>query len=119
MEYIKDHPEHQLLIFTKEVTAGAAAVDFFDVSGAPMKFEIIEVSVQPRGASANGKMTLKKGGGAITDAITCAVDKTIGRATTIDDAYSTVAEGEQLTIACAGDTVGSTKGLVTIMGVRR
>jgi len=45
----------------------------------------------------------------------CAVDKTMVRAGTIDDVYSTIAAGGTLEIVCAGDAVASTIGMVTII----
>lgn len=98
---------------TYNVTTGAAEVKIFD-GDAPFKFEVVAVEVQPRGASTNGTMKLTDGTNDITDPITCAVDKTTGRQSTIDDAYSTIDKNGSLSIVCAGDTVASTIGLVTI-----
>lgn len=119
MEYIRPSDDQHLVVFTKDVTTGAAAVSFFGSEGAPFDFEILDVVVQPRGASTNGTMKLVNGSTDITDAMTAAVDKTIDRAATIDDAVSTIRRGSDVTIACAGDVVASTKGLVAILGVRR
>lgn len=118
MEYVRPSNEKMPVAFTKDVTTGAASVSFFGAGGAPFDFEIVDVVIQPRGASTNGTMTLKNGATAITDAITCAVDKTIDRAATIDDAQSTISKGGDITIVCAGDAVASTIGLVTVYGVR-
>lgn len=96
-----------------EVETGAADIKIFN-NNAPVKFEIVDVVIQARGASTNGTMKLTDGSNDITDAIVCAADNTIGRAGTIDDAYSTIEKGGTLQIVCAGDTVANTKGLVII-----
>ena len=106
------------VVITKSITTGAASVKIYDAD-APFKFEVLEVIVQPRGASTNGTMKVTDGTTDITDAMTCAVDKTIARATTIDDAAATIAAGGTLEVVCAGDTVGDTVGLVTIIAVKR
>jgi len=96
-----------------DVTTGAAEVKVFD-SDAPFKFRIVDVVIEPRGASTNGTMKITNGTNDITNAMVCAVDKTMVRAGTIDNAYSTIAKGGSLSIVCAGDAVASTIGLVTI-----
>jgi len=101
-----------------EITTGAASVKIFDQS-APYKFEVVDVVIQPRGASANGTMKLTDGTNDITDAMTCAVDKTKARDATIDDAYSTIEKNQTLEVVCAGDAVGSTIGLVIITIIPR
>jgi len=102
------------VIITYKVTTGAASILVFDAN-APFKFEVIDVIVQPQGASANGTVKITNGTNDISDAITAAVDKTIGRASTIDDAYSTIAAAGSLEIVCAGDAVANTIGLVTVI----
>lgn len=79
----------------------------------PYAMEVLDVCTQCRAANANGTMTLKKGATAITDAMICAVDKVVTRAGTIDNAQSTLAAGDTVTVAAAqaGD-----RGLVTIFG---
>lgn len=106
------------IVISKNITEGAAAVSIFDAN-APFKMEIIDIIVQPRGASANGTMKVTDGTNDISDAIVAAVDKTIGRASTIDDAYSTIAKDGSLEVACAGDVIADTIGLVTIIAVKR
>ena len=97
-----------------DVTTGAASIDIFDAD-APFKFRIVEVIIEPRGASTNGTVKITNGTNDITNAMVAAVDKTMVRATTIDNAYSTIAAGGSLEIVCAGDAVASTIGLVTII----
>jgi hypothetical protein len=81
----------------------------------PFACEVLDVIVQCRAANSGGTMTLKKGSTAITDAIICAVDKVITRAGTIDDAQSTLAAGDTVTVDANG---ASDRGLVTVI-VRR
>lgn len=78
--------------------------------------KVVDVIVECTAANANGTLTLKKGGTAITDAIICAVDKVVTRAGTIDDAQSTLAVSDTaLTVdaAQAGD-----RGRISVL-VRR
>ncbi len=107
----------ELFAITKNITTGSAAEAIF-TTNAPFAFEIVDVIIQPRGASTNGTMKITDGTSDITDAMTCAVDKTIDRAATIDDAKSTIAAGGSLVVVCAGDTVGNTIGLVTVIAIR-
>jgi hypothetical protein len=95
------------------VETGATSIKIFDAN-APFKFRVVDVLVEPRGASTNGTMKLTNGTNDISNAIVSAVDKTLGRATTIDNAYSTIAANGTLEIVCAGDVVASTIGLVTV-----
>jgi len=105
----------QPMLFMYRVTTGAASIIMS--ANLPFKIEVIDVFVQPRGASTNGTMQIHDGTNAITDAMVCAVDKTLARAATIDDAYAIIAKGGILEIVCAGDAVGSTIGLVTVVAV--
>jgi hypothetical protein len=81
----------------------------------PFACEVIDVIVQCRAANALGTATLRTGTTAITDAIIMAVDKTIVRAGTIDDAASTLAAGDNLNAITNG---AADRGLVTVL-VRR
>jgi hypothetical protein len=81
----------------------------------PFACEVIDVIVQARATNGGGTATLKKGSNAITDAIAMAQDTTIARAGTINDAYSTLAEGDAVSVDAAG---AADRGLVTIL-VRR
>ncbi|HCW08394.1 MAG TPA: hypothetical protein DGG95_13630 [Cytophagales bacterium] len=107
----------ELFSITKNITTGSATEDIYS-SNAPFAFEIVDVIVQPRGASTNGTMKVTDGTSDITNAMTCAVDKTIARAGTIDDAKSTIAVSGSLRVVCAGDTIGNTIGLVTVVAIR-
>ena len=96
-----------------DVTTGSASIKIFDAN-APFKFEIVDVVIQSRGTDGTGTLKITNGTNDITDAMTCAVDTTMARAATIDDAYSEIDEGETLEIVCAGGTVANVKALVTI-----
>jgi hypothetical protein len=102
---------------TLDITTGSASEAIY-TADAPFAFEIVDVIVQPRGASTNGTMKLNDGTHDITNAMVAAVDATIARAGTIDNTYSTIAVGGSLVVVCAGDTVGNTIGLVTILAIR-
>jgi len=78
----------------------------------PFACEIMDVIVQARATSGSGTLTLKAGANAITDAIVCAVDTTITRAGTIDDAYSTLASGATVTVNANG---ANDRGYMTIV----
>jgi len=101
-------------VLTYDVTTGATSIKIFD-SDAPYKFEIIDVVIQPRGDSTSGTIKITNGTNDITDAMTCAVDTTIARPATIDDAYSTIERRGTLEIVCGGTTPADTIGLVTIV----
>lgn len=95
-------------IFVQKVTTGAASIA---VTGLGLNDEIIDVMIIPTGASTNGTIKITDGTSDITNAMTCAVDKTIARASTIDDAKSKLpAAGAK--IVCAGDAVASTVAIV-------
>jgi hypothetical protein len=96
-------------IAVQKVTTGAADVTLTALSEGD---EIIGVEIIPTGNSTNGTIQIQdSSANAITDAMTCAVDTTIARAATIDDAYSTLPSGTNL-IVCAGDTVANTVAIV-------
>ena len=81
----------------------------------PYDMEVIDVVVQCTGANGNGTLTLKNGGTAVTDAIICAVDKTITRAGTIDDSVSTLYTTSAVTVDAHG---ANDRGIMWIIGYR-
>jgi hypothetical protein len=109
---------NQLIAFTYDVTTGAADIKIFD-GDTPFKFEIVDVIIQSRGTDGTGTLKITNGANDITDAMTCAVDKTMARAGTIDDAYSTIAKNGTVQIACAGGTVANVKALVTVLAIAK
>ena len=106
---VQSQEAYGLVVLTKAITADATGEVAVDI---PFAVEVIDVIVQARATVGGGTMTLKKGATAITNAIVCAVDTTITRAGTIDDAQSTLAAGDTVTIdaANAGD-----RALVSIL----
>ena len=95
-------------IFVQKVTTGSASIA---VTGLVEGDEIIDVMIIPTGASANGTIKITDGSSDITDTMICAVDKTIARAGTIDDAKSTLPVGGAV-IVCAGDSIPATVAIV-------
>ena len=95
-----------------EITADATSEVTVPI---PFKCEVIDVIAQAKSAEGGGTVTLKKGSTAITDAMIFTVDKTITRAGTIDDAVSTLNEGDAVSVDCAN---AQDRGFVTIL-VRR
>jgi hypothetical protein len=81
----------------------------------PFACEIVDVIVQARATSGSGTATVRKVTTAITDAIVMAVDTTIVRAGTINDAQSTLAAGDNVNVITNG---GTDRGLITLVCVR-
>lgn len=90
---------------TADATSGLAVSVPFDCT-------IVDVVVQCTTANASGTVTVSDGTNDITDAIVCAVDKTIVRAGTIDDAYSGLSEGDTLTFTTNG---AADRGVVEVI----
>ena len=85
----------------------------------PDKFEVVDVTcIKQGGAGAGNTMQVKNGANAISDAIACAVDKTITRAGTIDTAQSVIAAGGTLRLT-ATKAAGTRNALVTVIGILR
>lgn len=95
-----------------DITADATGEKIIPI---PFKCEVVDVIVQARATNGGGTATLKKGSNAITDAMVMAVDTTIVRAGTINDAYSSLSEGDAVSVDANG---ASDRGLVTVL-VRR
>jgi hypothetical protein len=115
VERIVVNENNSLVELTFEITTGAATIQTVSV---PFDIEVLDVIIQPRGASTNGTMKLSNGTNDISNAMVTAVDKTMVRAGTIDNAYSLISSGGTLGIICAGDVVASTVGLITILARR-
>ncbi len=99
-----------LLQITYEISADASSG--LTAFTADVAIEVIDVVVQCRADSGSGTVTVRNGTSAITDAIACEVDTTIGRAGTVDDVYSTLAVGDLLTVITAGS---ADRGIVTVL----
>jgi hypothetical protein len=102
----KDLIANRYTVQDNAVTVGMKGVILFNVADAATadidivvteKIEVIDVVVRKdAGAGAGNTMQIKKGATAITDAIACAVDKTVTRAGTIDVAQNTLSPGDTL-----------------------
>lgn len=90
---------------TSDATGGKAVI-------VPFACEIVDVIVQCRASNGSGTALVKVGASAITDAIIMAVDKTMTKAGTIDDAHSTLAAGAAVTVTANG---AGDKGLVLLV----
>jgi hypothetical protein len=83
------------------------------------KFEVLDVICRKdSGAGAGNTMQIKNGATAISDAIACAVDKTVTRAGTIDVAQNVIAAGGTLRLT-ATKAAGTRTALVTVIGISR
>ena len=110
---------NQPMAFTFNVTIGAATGLEIFKKNAPFKFEVIDVTIQPRGTSTSGTIKITNGTNDITDVMICAVDKTMVKAASIDDAYSTIEKDGTLDIVCAGTVIADTKALVTVLAIAK
>ena len=97
-------------VVTFAVTADATGALTITI---PYDMVIMDVWVECTTANASGTLTLRKSTTAITDAIICAVDKTIVRAGTIDDAQSTILTTDSINVIANG---AADRGKIHIMG---
>lgn len=82
-------------------------------------FELLDVVCQKRGAAGAGNtVQVKKGATAVSDAIACATDTNVTRASTIDDAQSSFAVGDTLRITVTR-AAGNAACQVWLKGLRR
>ena len=100
------------VVIKKAITADATSEVSVTI---PFAMEVIDVVVQCTASNGSGTLILKKGSTAVTDAIACATDKAIVRAGTIDDAQSTFAAGEAVSIDANG---ANDRGIMWIIGYR-
>lgn len=103
------------IIITYDVDADATTPLVILNSNCPFPLTIIDVIVECTTANASGTLLLDDGTTAITDAMICAVDKTIVRAGTIDDATATIALNGTLRVTSNG---AADRGKVTIIAKR-
>jgi hypothetical protein len=83
-----------------EVTSDATGAGLSFVI--PRALTIIDASVTCSAANGAGTLIVNGPGGAITDAMICAVDTTVVRAATIDDANAAIAAGASVTVVANG-----------------
>jgi hypothetical protein len=79
----------------------------------PYNMIVSDVWVECTTANAGGTLTLRKSTTAVTDAMVCAVDKTVVRAGTIDDAQSTILTTDSINVISNG---AADRGIITILG---
>lgn len=82
-----------------DVDASAAAGVSYVV---PRDLTVVDISVVCTAASGGGTMTVSGPGGAISDAIVCAVDTVVTRAGTINDANASLTAGQSITVTSNG-----------------
>ena len=99
VEQINDVVSNGLYTITGAITADATGGLAFSV---PFDCVVVDAVVQCTAANASGTITVSDGTNDITDAMICAVDTTIVRAGTIDNAYSALSEGDSLTFTTNG-----------------
>lgn len=100
-----------------------AVVDSTAASGfnitMPVAMEITDVVIQAQAAANTGTLQLRRSTNAITDAMICAVDHTLARAATIDNARATTTAGETLNVISTGSDgteAGKVRAIVYIYG---
>ena len=81
---------------------------------AEFPMEVVNAHVICTTANASGTVTLRKATSAISDAMICAVDKVVVNAGTIDDANSTLAKGDTLTVVANG---AADRGMIIIEAI--
>lgn len=95
-----------LLSFYKAFVAADDATALDVVADLPFKIRVIDAIVVCTTAAAGGTLTVRNGSNAITDAIACATDEAIDRATTIDNAYAEIDKGGSLKVITANSAIG-------------
>jgi hypothetical protein len=100
------------VVISVAITADASAGQSITV---PYDMTIYDMSLVCTAASGGGTVTLRSGTNAISDAVVCAVDTTIGRAGTLDDTYTAVTTSTSLNVITNG---AADRALVYIYGIR-
>jgi len=81
----------------------------------PVSMYIADVVVQAQATKTDGTLTLKRSTTAITNAIVCAADHAVVKASTIDNAQATTTAGETLNFVAAGTGVGVGEAVAAIV----
>lgn len=97
-------------IVTFAVTADATGALAISI---PYNMILIDVIVEATATNGSGTLTLRKSTTAITDAMVCAVDTTIVRAGTIDNAQSTILTTDSINVIANG---AADRGRITLIG---
>jgi hypothetical protein len=114
---VNNSTEPQLLLCIPVSITGTSTTDVDVVIAS--KFEVTRVDCLKRnGAGAGNTITVKKSTNAISNAIACAVDNTLTSSGTIDDAYSTLSEGDTLRVT-GTFAAGTLDALVNVYGYVR
>ena len=85
----------------------------------PVAMNIADVVFQAQAAATTGILQLRRTTSAVTNAMICAVNHTLGRATTIDDTYATTVAGETLNFISTGSDAteaGKVRAIAYIYG---
>jgi len=85
----------------------------------PVAMNIADVVFQSQAAATTGTLQLRRSTTAITDAMTCAVDHIMGRATSIDNAQAVTTAGETLNFISTGQDgteAGKVRAIAYIYG---
>lgn len=102
VESVHIAPSEVMEVLEYEIIADASAgVDIFTVP-AGVSYRVVDVLVEPTAASGGGTVIVRNGTDAISDAIAAAVDKTLGRASAIDDDYATLVAGDVVNLITNG-----------------
>lgn len=109
---IRSAEQYGLAVLSQAITADATGALSITV---PFACRVIDVIVTATAASGSGTVTLRTSTTAISDAIVCAVDTTVVRAGTLDDAYTTLAAGDNLNVITNG---AADRGVVDVLVVR-
>lgn len=97
-----------------DITGDATAGNSYVVSRAG---RVLDAHVIATATNGGGTITVGKAGNAITNAITCAVDQALTRATTLNDANYAFSVGDSLRFTAAG---AADRGIVVVKyGVAR
>ena len=101
-----------MVIQEVEITAdGSSGINFTVLKS----MKLMDIVLRSKATSGSGTMTLRRVTTAISDAIVCAVDLTIGRAGTLSDLGVDLVAGETLNIITAG---ANDRGVVRLIGYR-
>jgi len=95
LQYLQDNwgsTEIAAAVRVEKISVTASGTSGVAGENIPVGAEIIDVIIHPTATSGGGtaQLTVGSGGAAISDAITCAVLDTIGRASSIDQTYKIV-----------------------------
>jgi predicted metalloprotease with PDZ domain len=103
---------YEPILLSYAVTADASSGLSIDV---PYDMTITDVWTVCTAANGSGTLTLRSATNAISSAITCAVDTTLSRTSSLDDAYTAITTATSLNVISNG---AGDRGIIYIMGIR-